>query len=225
MTSAAVADELAAAARMGPSGALSLSTGRGYRAKGEPWLALVYLSQAVRFRPRDASPWEARASLLFDKLGDAEWARSDLGIALKVEPDDSRSLYLLGRITQAEDGHVAARSYFKQAMKGERRQDAMEMYCQTYILPTFEAKSADTCTRDLVTEFPKSGEGWRLRAWTLRRMDDPGVLEAVARFNQYAEDTALHRNALETIRTQWTADLERMRARSKADGSSAQGKK
>jgi tetratricopeptide (TPR) repeat protein len=220
-----VADELAAAARLGPSATQSSNAGRGYRSKGDPWQALVYLSQAVRFRPNEAANWERRASLLFDELGDAEWARSDLKMALQEKPGDSRSLYQLGRITQAQGDYVAARPYFEQAMKGELRQAAMEKYCQTYMLPTFQPKPADACTRDLITEFPESGEGWRLRAWTLRLMDDPGVLEAVERFTRYAEDTQLNRDSLEKIRNDWTPDLDRLRAKRDATGTAAQGKK
>ena len=220
----AVVDELVAAARLGPSAAQASNAGRGFRSKGDFWQALVYLSQAVRFHPDDASNWERRASLLFDKLGDAEWARSDLKMALQEKPGDSRSLYQLGRITQAQGDFVAARPYFEQAMKGDQRQAAMEMYCQTYMPPDFEAKVADSCTRDLVTEFPKGGEGWRLRVWTLRLMDDPGVLEAVEQFTRYAEDTQLHRDALEEIRN-WTPDLDRLRAKRDAAGNAAQGKK
>lgn len=206
-----VVDELAAAARMGPGATLSTAAGRGYWAKHEPWAALVYLSQGVRFRPDDDDVRFARAAVLHDELGESEWARSDMRVALQRSPDNSRYLHLQGRITQKLDGYVAARPYFKQAMNGERRQAAMEMYCQTYMLPELEPEAAESCTRDLVNEFPESGEGWRLRAWTLYKAHDPGVLEAVEQFTRYAQNTPLHQAALEKIRTYWGPELEQLR--------------
>jgi tetratricopeptide (TPR) repeat protein len=206
-----VADELAAAARMGPSAGLSAKAGRGYWNKKEPWAALVYLSQGVRFRPRDHDTRYARAAVLHDWLGESEWARSDIEAALREEPDNSYYLHLQGRITQELEGYVAARPFFKHAMNGERRQAAMEMYCQTYILPELVPAAADTCTRDLVGEFPESGEGWRLRAWVLYKARDPGVLEAVEQFTRHAQDTSLHRESLEKMRTNWAPELERLR--------------
>ena len=214
-----VADELAAAARMGPSASLSSAAGRGYWRRKEGWLALAFFSQAVRFRPDDADIRYSRAAVLNDVLGESEWARSEIEVALQKKPDNSRYLYLLGRITLVLDGDVAARPYFKRAMEGESRQSAMELYCQTFMLPKLEPGPADTCTRDLVAEFPQSGEGWRLRAWTLYWAHDPGVLEAVEQFERYAQDTPLHRTALETIHAHWTPELDKLRAARKAGAS------
>ncbi len=215
-----VADDLAAAARMGPSADLSSKAGDGYWSRGDAWAALAYLSQGVRFRPNDADARYSRAAVLHDLLGDSAWARSDMEVALKEEPGDSRMLNFMGRIVQQLDGYVAARPYFKQAMVGESRPGAMELYCQTYLVPKVELDAANACTRDLVTEFPKSGEGWRLRTWTLYEAHDPAVVEAFDQFARYADQSPRLQHALETMRTDWGPTLERLRSAGKpSDGS------
>jgi len=211
-----VADELAAAARMGPSGGISSSAGRGYWSRKDGWSAVAYLSQAIRFRPDNADYRMWRASVLHDLLGEYEWARSDLQMALQLEPDNGEYGYLLGRTVQQLDGELAARPYFKRAMSGDRRESAMEMYCQTFILPKLEPALADSCTRDLVTEFPQNGEGWRLRAFTLYMAHDPAALDAVDQFTLYAKNNPVHQKTLENIRVYWKSDLDKLRSARKA---------
>jgi tetratricopeptide (TPR) repeat protein len=204
-----VVDELTGATRMAPSGTLMGHAGNGYWGLEQPWPAMVYLSQATRFWPRDARLRYERAAVLFDWLEDPEWARSDLRIAIEEAPDNSRYLYLLGKVTEDLDGPLAARPYFKRAMSGKRRQQAMERYCQTYMIPGAQLSDADNCTRELVIEFPLSGEGWRLRAWTLYEAGSLEVLDAVEQFARTAKpDSRLHQDDLKHMQTVWKAELE-----------------
>ena len=185
---ASVADELVAAVRMAPNGSLSGRAGVAYRHSGDNWTALAYLSQAVRFKPRDAVSRFNRGDLLRD-MGDLEGAYRDMKVAVDVDPDNGWNEYRMGQIARELHDEKEARPYFLRAMDdAERRQSAMRMYCQTFLLdPTSTVQQALDCTRDLVTEFPEGGEGWRLRYWALSKVDDPETAEAARMFLRYVD--------------------------------------
>ena len=181
-----VADELAGAARMGPSGSLMGDAGSGYWTRGDYWKSVVFYSQALRFWPHEARFRYARAALMAGRLNDPAWARSDLKIALQHAPDNARYLFLMGTVTQTLETPAAARPFFERAMKDEWRQQAMEHYCQTYMMPTITAEARD-CTRRLVEEFPKSTVGWHMRAWALADDDVDAALAAAQQFRTLAD--------------------------------------
>jgi tetratricopeptide (TPR) repeat protein len=183
-----VANELERVAKMAPSGTLNAHAGRGYKVLGDDWRALVYLSQALRFWPRNSEWREERAAVLM-RLGDYGWAESDMRIALRESPGDGWYQYRMGQIQrELPGGESAARPYFGKAMDdpGSRRA-AIAMYCQGLLLQKRIAEGAD-CTREMVEEFPDHGEGWRLRAWVLEELGD-GAAAASARasFVKYAD--------------------------------------
>lgn len=196
-----VADDLAAAVRMGPSGSLFRSAGLGYRRNRQTWEAYAYLSQAVRFRPGDGDFWYWRSLVLSDMVHDVVGARSDIQRALALDPEDDSYLYQLGRIVNQAEGYVAARPHFKRAMKGESREQAMQQYCLSFLIPQVEAQ-ADTCTREWVTEYPSSVGAWRTRAFYLLRFGatPEEALQAFAQFERMADGTASDQAALKLMR-------------------------
>ncbi|WP_457097629.1 hypothetical protein [Lysobacter sp. P5_B9] len=199
-----VADELAAAARMAPSGTFAAHAGRGYRVKGDDWASLVYLSQALRFFPRDADWRYERAGLLRD-VGDYGWASSDMKVALEVAPDDGWNQYRMGQIARELSGEGGARPYFKRAMEDpEARESAMALYCQSFIIES-KPKEAGDCTRNFATEFPNNGEAWRLRSWVLEKAGaaDADLEAAYDNFFRYADPKSeLHQREVAELK-QW----------------------
>ena len=161
-----VVEELAAAARMAPSGRLSAKAARGYRVNGDEWAALVYISQALRFGPRDADRRYQRAGRLMT-LGEYEWAFRDMQVALELEPDDGWHQYRMGQIAHELNGVTAGRPYFRRALDfPDSRRAAMVKYCAGYISEKASTE-AGKCTRDFVAEYPTDGEAWRQRFWYL----------------------------------------------------------
>jgi tetratricopeptide (TPR) repeat protein len=206
-----VVDELAAAARMGPSASLTSMTGSGYWSKDDPWPAVVYYSQATRFLPREAKYRYARAAILNDYLHDVAWARSDMLVAVELEPDNPKFNYMLGLATEEVIGQKEARPHYKRAMTGDWRQRAMQRNCQTYFVPQIQ-DGALNCSLGLVDEFPQSGDAWQLRAWALVMTDDPAAPEAIKRFEAVAT-TDDHRH-----------DLAQMKSRFRPQGTAKSGK-
>lgn len=194
-----VVEALAGASRMGPSGTLMAQAAAGYRANQDWWRSVVYYSQALRFWPHNAN-YRYNRAMLMGGANDYAWARSDIEIALKEEPDNSRYLYLMGVATEALETPLAARPYFKRAMAGDRRPAAMERYCQTFMIPTVST-DADACTRNLVDEFPGSATAWYMRVWALADRDADGALVAAQRFKALADPSdAEHRRQLADIK-------------------------
>ena len=140
-----VVDELVAAARMGPSAATVLrwpATATGARTtRGLP--SSTTRRQPVPARTRRATATPAPA-VLYDYLYDAAWARTDLLVAVRLEPDNPKYNYLLGQTTEDVEGPAAAaRPYFKRAMVGQYRQSAMQRYCETFMIPQIQKEATD----------------------------------------------------------------------------------
>lgn len=211
---AEVADELAAAAKMGPSGALSGLAGRGYRHRGDRWSALGYLSQSLRFWPRNANRRYERAGVLRD-LGELEWALSDMRVVLEEEPDDGWNHFRTGQIVANLTGEEDARPHFRKAMEfADVRQQAMAMYCQGYLLQE-QLEQAGICTRDFVSEYPTDGEAWRQRFFYLESMDSEETEAAYDNFLRYADpDQPLHQQQAAELR-QWRRQLQEQKGQAK----------
>lgn len=211
---AEVAGELAAAAKMGPSATLSGLAGRGYRRRGDEWAAIGYLTQSLRFRPRDDGRRYERAGIL-RTVGELDWALRDMQVALEQAPDDGWNHYRTGEIVADLNGDQAARAHFKRAMDfADSRQAAMAMYCSGFIVLKQSAE-AGTCTRDFVTEYPTNGEAWRQRAFHLESVGSDEVEAAYDKFFQYAEPgNGLHQKEMAEIR-QWRQQLKSQRTQKK----------
>jgi tetratricopeptide (TPR) repeat protein len=91
-----VVDELVGAVRMAPSGTLAAHAGRGYRVKSDPWSSIAYLSQGLRFWPKNEDWRYERAGQLI-VVHDFRWAVTDMQVALEAEPDNGWYHYRMGR--------------------------------------------------------------------------------------------------------------------------------
>lgn len=180
-------ETLRAAALAGPSGALSREAGRAASQLGDKWTAAMWYGQASRFRPREDELRYFMAARLAD-TGDLQWAVDQYLAAIAMAPDVAIYRYHVGRHLAGLDRTDEARSQFRAAMRDrEIRPHAMEQWCQTFLLKEVVREQADACTRQMIAEFPTSGEGWRLRAYYLYWADDPHGIEAIDQFVRFAD--------------------------------------
>lgn len=154
--------------------------GGAYLRKDDPWKALVYLSQALRFSPSYAQESRFRA-LALRQVGETRWARTDAERAVALDPDNGLALKQLGNILREVDGPAAAAPYFKRAIADEKtREYAYNDYCGA-LLDAKQLDEAGKCLDGLLAAFPKNPEGWRQRLYLIG-YDAPGSMEAMERF-------------------------------------------
>jgi len=193
-----VVEDLATAAKLGPDGTLMSKTGLGYLINRDLWRAFVYYSQALRYWPNNVDYRVERASVLGD-LGDDQWERADMEVALKLQPDNPFYQLTMAKLVEKLESPAAARPYYRRAMSGDQHQQAMERYCATFMLPTVDPQ-ANACTRALVKAFPLSVNGWYLRTWAASEHDVAAVPGAAARFRALASpDNPQHQGWLARV--------------------------
>ncbi|GHA83809.1 tetratricopeptide repeat protein [Cognatilysobacter bugurensis] len=181
-----VADELAAAAQMGPSAGLSGRAGSGYQRRGEFWAAIVYLSQSLRYAPEDASRRYQRAGALH-AVSELDWALRDMEVVLRHEPDDGWHQLRMGEILAERDGDRAAREHFKRAATfPETRKHALRQLCGG-LLHDREHGQAGACTLEFITAYPSDGEAWLQRTHFLVATKSPQASAAIERFLKHAD--------------------------------------
>lgn len=190
-----------AASLQAPNAGYMARAGRGMYAQGDRWRALSWVSQSLRFQPRDDSHLALRAEILME-LDDGEWALRDARRAVEAAPASARRQYLLARATRRALGEHAARDALLKTMEdADMREQAYELYCQTYAM-SGELAAGEACAGALVREFPRNGEGWRMLAWLRGVQDDPAQVEAIDQFVKYhdLERWPHHAATIERIR-------------------------
>jgi Tfp pilus assembly protein PilF len=154
--------------------------GGAYLRKDEPWKALSYLSQALRFSPNYAQESRLRALALQD-VGETQWARADAERAVALDPTNGHALEVLGQILRKLDGPAAAAPYFKRAIEDKNtREYAYNNYCAV-LIDSKQLDAANKCIDSLLSEFPQNPEGWRQRLYVIG-FDATESNEAMARF-------------------------------------------
>lgn len=190
-----------AASLKAPNAGYMARAGRGMYAQGDRWRALSWVSQSLRFQPQDDDELALRAEILME-LDDMEWALRDARRAVEADPASARRQYLLARATRLALGEREARGALLKAMEdADLREQAYELYCQTYSV-SGELAAGEACTRALVKEFPHNAEGWRMMAWIRGVQDDPAQAEAIDQFVKYQNPKRWphHAATLERIR-------------------------
>lgn len=173
-----------AASLKAPNAGYMARAGRGMYAQGDRWRALSWVSQSLRFQPLDDDELALRAEILME-LDDGEWALRDARRAAAAAPTNARRQYLVARATRRALGEHDARDALLKAMEdADLREQAYELYCQSYSM-SGELAAGEACIRSLVKEFPRNGEGWRMLAWVRGVQDDPAQAEAIDQFVKY----------------------------------------
>ena len=196
-----VVGPLAEVAKMAPSGTLIAQAGSGYFHRGEHWLALVHLSQGLRFWPLD-DDWRTLRARVLMQLGDFEWAERDLDVALAIDDSDGWRHHHKAMIQRrAGRGHAAMRPHLQRALQDpDSREAAYIELCNGYLAQAALA-DAEECSRKLVSEYPTSGEGWFMREWLLTRHGGGDLQDARRKLLEHGNpDEARHAARLRELR-------------------------
>ncbi|KAF1717660.1 hypothetical protein CSC74_01675 [Pseudoxanthomonas yeongjuensis] len=187
-----------AASRAGPGAYMMSKAGYAYWAKDDPWMALVYWSQAMRFWPDDMEVRGMRGRALHH-VRDYAWAVKDLLPAAAADGSDLELQYATGSTLLELRRFEESRPYLLRAQKQPGRQlAALERYCFTWInyWEGLKTKQARDCTAALVSQVPTHGEYWGWRYTTLSASRDERWVEAAGQFLLYANPRDPRQQAL-----------------------------
>lgn len=178
-----------AASRAGPGARMMTNAGYSYWAKNDPWMALVYWSQAMRFWPDDMEVRGMRGRALH-YVRDNAWAVKDLLPAAAADSNDLEVQYATGSALLRLGRLEESRPYLLRAQKLPGHQlGALERYCYTWIRSreSSKTKQARDCTAALVSQAPTQGLYWGWRYTVLSASRDESWVEAAGQFLLYAD--------------------------------------
>lgn len=188
-----------AASRAGPGARMMTNAGRAYWAKDDPWMALVYFSQALRFWPKSQEVRRLRGVVL-QQFSHFEWALEDLlpTVAADAKEGDTDTDMDLRGDAQYAIGHSLlslnrideSRPYFLRARQHPGHEfDALESYCFTYVYSpeVIRAPQALECTEELVKRKPGRPMYWLWRYQALAAAQDERWVEAAGQFMLHAD--------------------------------------
>lgn len=140
------------------------AAGRTAAAHGQPAMAAIYLSEAVRFNPDDTA---ARLQLarVAGEQNQPTLVMLHAGKLLAAHPDDPELLTLRGWASMQMGKIDDARADLVRAL--EKNPDngfAMSLLGSLYVYSTHEWDKAWALSDRLIAEFPEHPEGWHLRA-------------------------------------------------------------
>jgi tetratricopeptide (TPR) repeat protein len=188
-TYAEAEEGLVAASRAGPGARMIKEAGRAYWAKDDTWMALVYLSQALRFWPGMQEVRALRGRLLHG-VGDYAWALEDLLPSAAEDPEDLEVQYATGDALLSLNRIEESRPYLLRAQKLPTHESAaLERYCFTYAYKyeSVSTKQARDCTAALVKRYPSRGLYWMWRYQALSAARDERWVEAAGQFLLHAD--------------------------------------
>jgi tetratricopeptide (TPR) repeat protein len=178
-----------AASRAGPGAKMMTNAGYAYWLQYDPWMALVYWSQALRFWPGDMEVRGMRGRAL-NYVMDYEAGLKDLLPAAAADASDLEVQYSTGEALLMLGRPLESRPYLLRAQKQPGRElEALERYCFTWI-STWEGagtKQARDCTASLVRRVPDLGRYWGWRYMSLTASRDEGWVEAAGKFLLHAD--------------------------------------
>lgn len=178
-----------AASRAGPGARMMTSAGRVYWDTDEPWMALTYLSQALRFWPRSLEVRMLRG-LVLHQLGDYAWALEDLLSSAAKDPENLEVQYATGHALLSLNRIEESRPYLLRAQqRPEREFDALESYCFTYVYTqeSIGTQQARDCTAELVKRKPSHAMYWLWRYQALSAAGDQRWVGAAGQFMLHAD--------------------------------------
>ena len=178
-----------AASRAGPGARMITSAGRAYWAKDDPWTALMYFSQALRFWPRGQEVLRLRGRVLHE-LGDYTWALEDLLHPDAESADDLEAQFPIGHALLSLNRIEESRPYLLRAQQQPGNElAALDNYCFTYVYSqeSLGTQQARDCTAELVKRKPSQAIFWMWRYQALEAVGDKRWVEAAGQFMLHAD--------------------------------------
>jgi tetratricopeptide (TPR) repeat protein len=178
-----------AASRAGPGARMMTSAGRAHWIKNDPWMALMYFSQALRFWPQSSEVRVLRGRVLHE-LGDFTWALEDLQPSAAEDPENLQVQYAIGDALLSLNRIEESRPYLLRAQKLPSHESAaLESYCFTWVYTqeSVGTQQARDCTAELVKRKPDHAISWLWRYQALAAARDERWVEAAGQFMLHAD--------------------------------------
>jgi tetratricopeptide (TPR) repeat protein len=176
-------------ARVAPD-AVKLEGAARAQADGDRWRALAYLSQAMRFQPRNAKTRRTRAYWWIG-LWQSAWAEVDYAWLANAGQANAGELHNLGLVLLEQERPAEAVAPLRAALA---MPDAFEgtrvELCRAvvYAASSLDGQEMRDCTAQLVAEEPGNPRYWWLRMQALGFLEDrAGVQEALSRYRKVAD--------------------------------------
>jgi tetratricopeptide (TPR) repeat protein len=169
----------------------------------DPKAALAWLSQAIRFAPREPRYRYDRAIAL-GNAGDFAGAMADIDFALAQDASDPQAWYQRGDLQQMQSKWKDARESYRTSLRFDPLSPWASLgECQAYARAEDDAAATAKCTEQLALGYPTWVEALYLRAWWLARKDDPAAVDARERFMQMADlQDPVHRRYFDSLAEQ-----------------------
>lgn len=188
----------------GPLGA----AGRTAAANGQPAMAAIYLSEAVRFNPDDTA-----ARLQLARLAGAQnqpaLVMLHAGKLLAGHPDDPELLTLLGWASMQTGKIDDARADLVRAL--EKNPDngfAMSLLGSVYVYSTREWDKGWALSDRLIAQYPDHPDGWRLRASIQLRQPRAGLDDTLHYFILHFGNDPSQRGVVREMRRMLQAEAQ-----------------
>ncbi|WJI14780.1 DUF4034 domain-containing protein [Pseudoxanthomonas winnipegensis] len=188
-----------------PHGAALAGAARGLQEAGQFDDAMVYMTQAIRFEPRNVA--------VLNELAEMYQKHGDHAQAVRILQDTvDRGLASPGTYTKlaisAEklgDYATAKQAYTVLLQEPRHRQWAQTCLCDIVVRREHDPSGALACTQALVAALPDDPMANFMRAWVLTQQHDPGAEAAAQRFFSLPQGT-------DPRQAQMTTQLQELRA-------------
>jgi tetratricopeptide (TPR) repeat protein len=144
--------------------------------------AMIYLTQALRFEPRNIDLLNQRGGL-YQALGDNARAIETLQQVVSRGLANTQTYAKLAYPAEKLGDYATARDAYEKAMLDpDYRQWAQTGRCDIIVRRENSVPNALACTEGLVSAFPADPMANFMRAWVLTKNGQPGAEEAAQRF-------------------------------------------
>jgi len=184
---AAVASQLDQAALIAPVPNFIAKAGMAAEAQGNHSKALLYVSHALRFMPKNVT-FRADRAKVYLGMGNLSSASRDAQYAAIHADADCSCDYdqiadMLGDMNMMQEEQIVLQKSLQ--TRGSHKWAATEL-CRTYLSP-YNPGHAPACTKDLLDAYPDDPDALYMRAVTLYMLRDPGASDMDARFRKLAD--------------------------------------
>lgn len=182
----------------------TLAMSMAYSGDPDRWSELMYLLELYRFEQEDAKATPELGRIL-SLVNEMDWAETVLAKAVKSNPDDAYTQMVFGGVAFEMAHYARAEAAYVAASRSpEMRRDALDGLISVMQMAG-NKDGALRYARQLTTEFPDFGRGWRLLAITLEKSDRQAAIAAIEKFVKTA-DRSDPREAAELERaSRWLA--------------------
>ena len=162
---------------------LLAAAGQALNTGNHPEMAMIYLSETLRFTPDLVS---ARATRIFNltNLGETQWALAEGNHLVATVPKNENSFDARGYVYNAQGDYVNAEKDFRRALTINPKDTwTLATLGRIYADSTHEWDKAWDIANQLIQDKPDDPSGWMLRANIQKNQPRQGLNETITSFN------------------------------------------